>query len=293
MANKPPAFQFYAKDFLSSPSIRTMSLPGVGAYTMLLASAWDSDPIATLPDNDDKLRRLAGASAQEWTDIRGEVMSNFEPFSEAGLLVNARLRQQYEELVSYSKTTSSRGKAGAKARWGKKDDAQSNAQAMPDTCLPMALQSASASASSTSSSIQSNSLEQNGPDGLKPFRTPKPNPPLPEMVKQIITDYPMTPLNSAVERKWKLAIEVEIENMIPPNNTWCDRDTAASWLLHQVQRYAASKPAKVYALDKFVRDGHYDRDWDPPETAFKVEDVSDTEGDTFKVEDVDDADGLV
>jgi hypothetical protein len=152
---------------------------------------------------------------------------------------------------------------------------------------------------------QSNSAEQSGEEVRIDVKTGKPippPPPRPEVVKQIIKAYPMTPLNPAVERKWKLAIEVEIENMIT-NEHWADRDIAADWLLHQVKRYAEFRTAKQgWSLDKFMKDGHYDREWNPPVREHGVPDhpvsvdekdyVSPDAGDTFKVEDVDDADGL-
>jgi hypothetical protein len=76
---KPPAFQFYVKDYLSGAA-RRMTLPALGAYLNLLCTAWDSDPIATLPDDPEKLRRFAGASAEEWLPIKDEVMENFVAF---------------------------------------------------------------------------------------------------------------------------------------------------------------------------------------------------------------------
>src|ERR1017187_9733668 len=78
--NKPPAFQFYAKDWTASPTRQMMSLAAQGAYINLLAIAWDSDPIATLPNEPDKLWKLATAMPDEWGLIKDEVLENFEPF---------------------------------------------------------------------------------------------------------------------------------------------------------------------------------------------------------------------
>jgi uncharacterized protein YdaU (DUF1376 family) len=152
---KPPAFQFYAKDWLSSPSVRCMSLCSVGAYIMLLASAWDNEPVATLPDDDEKLRRLARCTPEEWAGSRDEVMANFESFEEEGRLVNARLRQQYQELAAYTDTMKGRAKNAAEARWGKRKDASSNAQASPEQCLPMPLHSAVCNLHSAVCNLQS------------------------------------------------------------------------------------------------------------------------------------------
>jgi hypothetical protein len=43
MAQKPPAFQFYAKDWRSSPTVRRMTLKEEGLYIRMCALAWDSD----------------------------------------------------------------------------------------------------------------------------------------------------------------------------------------------------------------------------------------------------------
>jgi uncharacterized protein YdaU (DUF1376 family) len=46
---KPPAFQFYAKDWRSSPTIAQMTLSERGMFITMLAAAWDSDEPGTLP----------------------------------------------------------------------------------------------------------------------------------------------------------------------------------------------------------------------------------------------------
>ena len=116
--NKPPAFQFYVKDWTASPTRQMMSLAGQGAYINLLAVAWDSDPIATIPNQPDKLWKLAGAMPEEWTVIKDEVLESFEPFDEDSTrLVNKRLRRQWLELKEFSEMASDRGKKGAAGRW--------------------------------------------------------------------------------------------------------------------------------------------------------------------------------
>lgn len=49
MAQKPPAFQFYAKDWNSSPQINLMSMHHRGVYITMLAASWDSEEPGTLP----------------------------------------------------------------------------------------------------------------------------------------------------------------------------------------------------------------------------------------------------
>ena len=116
--NKPPAFQFFVKDWTASPTRQMMSLTAQGAYINLLAVAWDSDPIATIPNQPDKLWKLATAMPEEWKVIRDEVLENFEPFDEDPTrLVNKRLRRQWLELQEFTEMASDRGKKGAAGRW--------------------------------------------------------------------------------------------------------------------------------------------------------------------------------
>lgn len=118
--NKPPAFQFYAKDWTASPTRQMMSLAAQGAYINLLAIAWDSDPIATIPNQPDKLWKLATAMPEEWKVIKDEVLENFEPFDEDPTrLVNKRLRRQWLELQEFTEMATDRARKGAEARWPK------------------------------------------------------------------------------------------------------------------------------------------------------------------------------
>lgn len=118
--NKPPAFQFYVKDWTASPTRQMMTLSGQGSYINLLAVAWDSDPIATIPNQPDKLWKLAGATPDEWRVVQGEVLENFEPFDEDPTrLVNKRLRRQWLELQAFTEMATERGRKGAEARWPK------------------------------------------------------------------------------------------------------------------------------------------------------------------------------
>ena len=118
--NKPPAFQFYVKDWTASPTRRMMSLAAQGAYINLLAIAWDSDPIATVPNQPDKLWKLADAMPEEWKVIRDEVLENFELFDQdPNRLVNKRLRRQWLELQEFTEMATDRAHKGAAARWSK------------------------------------------------------------------------------------------------------------------------------------------------------------------------------
>jgi uncharacterized protein YdaU (DUF1376 family) len=123
--SKPPAFQLYAKDFLGSGTT-VMTLAECGAYIRLLCHAWDSDPVATLPDADYALFKLSGAdSKDEWSEVKKAVLAKFDKERFPGRLTNLRLREYYDELSEHAEKQTERAKKGAAARWsGKRQEPQ-------------------------------------------------------------------------------------------------------------------------------------------------------------------------
>jgi uncharacterized protein YdaU (DUF1376 family) len=123
--SKPPAFQLYAKDFLGSGTT-VMTLAECGAYIRLLCHAWDSDPVATLPDEDYALFKLSGAdSKDEWSEVKKAVLAKFDKERFPGRLTNLRLREYYDELSEHAEKQTERAKKGAAARWsGKRQEPQ-------------------------------------------------------------------------------------------------------------------------------------------------------------------------
>ena len=112
MANKPPAFQFYVKDWLSSSTVRSMSLAARGAYIDLLAFAWQSQPFATLPNDPAQLRRLVGADSVEWADIWPQISGCFEV--EDGRLLNRRLQDEARKREEFIKKQQANGARGGR-----------------------------------------------------------------------------------------------------------------------------------------------------------------------------------
>jgi len=74
---KAPAFAFYVRDWLSSPSVELMSGDAVKAYMYLLCRAWLETPRATLPNDDRILAALSRVTPEKWKEIRSEVLSCF------------------------------------------------------------------------------------------------------------------------------------------------------------------------------------------------------------------------
>jgi hypothetical protein len=118
---KPPAFQFWAKEWLASPSRRMMTPTAQCAYINLLCSAWDNDPVGTLPNLPDDLWKLADISKEEWLPCRDQVLAMFERDDESfpGRLYAPKLRDYFEELVVLKVKKSKAGKKGAAAKWGR------------------------------------------------------------------------------------------------------------------------------------------------------------------------------
>jgi uncharacterized protein YdaU (DUF1376 family) len=143
MPNKPPAFQFYVKDWLSSESVVTMTAEQRGWYIQLLCHAWNGEPIASLPTEDSKLKTLAGAG-DNWVTDRQTVLDCFE--LENARLVNKKLSEQYQELAAYHSKQRENGQKGARSRW--KGDGDTNGST---TNSPLANHSSSTSTSTSTS----------------------------------------------------------------------------------------------------------------------------------------------
>jgi len=108
-----------------------MSLTAQGAYINLLAVAWDSEPIATIPNRPDDLWRLAGASPEEWKLIRNDVLQpkNWTILDDdATRLVNKRLRQQWKDWKEFSDEQSDR----ANKSWEKQQNEEGSEAEAPE-----------------------------------------------------------------------------------------------------------------------------------------------------------------
>lgn len=115
--NKPPAFQFYAKDWRSSATVRNMTLAETGVYIQLLAAAWDGDEPGTLPLGPGQIAKITGIDVR----IVRRFLAKFpEIHSEsAGKLHIKFLREQYVEIQQRRQAQSDAAKALNEKRWGK------------------------------------------------------------------------------------------------------------------------------------------------------------------------------
>jgi len=109
--SKPPAFLFYAGDFLTDEKVELMTTRQIGAYLLLLLKAWHQDPVASVPDDDGILRRWARLDEDEWQDDRDAVMA-------AWVLIGDRWFQKrlLAEAEKFAGKRSQASKAAA-SRW--------------------------------------------------------------------------------------------------------------------------------------------------------------------------------
>jgi uncharacterized protein YdaU (DUF1376 family) len=142
MSDKSPAFQWYVKEWLSSPTRLTMSRPQRSVYFDLLCYCWDSGE-CRLPSDESYLQKLVGCSKKDWPSIGPAVLSHFVSIGH-GYITNRKLQQVWKERISFIESVSQHGRAGANARWHKQ--CPSNARAMPKNASLSTSASASASA---------------------------------------------------------------------------------------------------------------------------------------------------
>jgi uncharacterized protein YdaU (DUF1376 family) len=110
--NRPPAFQFYVKDWLTSRKIAVMDLAQVGAYSFLLAACWDSDD-CSLPDDDKTLSILSRMGEQWCTDASAPVRACFIPHPKhPGHLTNERLLAEFKSLQKFRRDKQRAGQIG-------------------------------------------------------------------------------------------------------------------------------------------------------------------------------------
>lgn len=103
MKERPPAFQFYPRDWLADAAVIAMPCAARGAYINLLAACWIE---GSLPVDPVALRRIAGAEIEEWKAIAESVLSRFSVSD--GRLRHGRLEAERQKQRQFSKLQVSR-----------------------------------------------------------------------------------------------------------------------------------------------------------------------------------------
>ena len=111
MANKPPAFPLYARDWL----VDTASMPNdvQGAYMRLLCHQWIEGPMKL---DLVQLGKRAGEPPRRFVRMWSSYLQDF--FVErGGYVANGRLEDERQRKAEYSAEQAERGKRGANSRW--------------------------------------------------------------------------------------------------------------------------------------------------------------------------------
>lgn len=113
---QPPAFQFYASDYLSSSKVQRMTLEAQGAYIRLLCYSWQDESI---PADVEQLARLCGCGVRKMSELWDKFLRDCFAPSEADpdRLVNPRLEEVRLARLKFSAERSASGKTGAAERW--------------------------------------------------------------------------------------------------------------------------------------------------------------------------------
>lgn len=115
--DRPPFFAFYPAVFTSDIHVEAMTTLQVGAYLLLLCKAWQADPPASLPNDDQILARFARVTPEVWAEAKAGVLVPFRLGTD-GRLHSKRLRQEYDIALAKIRERSESGRKGAISRWG-------------------------------------------------------------------------------------------------------------------------------------------------------------------------------
>lgn len=119
--NRPPAFQFYPKDWLDF-RVQRMSLAAQGAYMKILCFMWkDSQDQCSIIDDDRAIATAIGVPCEIWKDLREEIQFPGDPIlqKEGRYMRSGRLKREAEKQQNYVRRQAEKGKCGAEKRWKK------------------------------------------------------------------------------------------------------------------------------------------------------------------------------
>ena len=128
---KAPGFQFYPGDWLSSSSVRRMTLAERGAYIDLLAYAWRDGGI---PEDDAEIARLLQLSLRSWLKLAPRVRARFT--IECGrTLQNARQEAERSKQAEWRAKSARGGRKAASQRATKARPTSPQRGRVVDDCL--------------------------------------------------------------------------------------------------------------------------------------------------------------
>lgn len=113
-SGKPPAFQFYGKDFMSGTD--TMTVAEVGIYIRLLCSSWDNGP---LPKEPSRLAIVAKTTIRDFIKAWPAVRVKWTE-TDAGY-INERLEEQRQSQIEFAERQAERGRKSGESRRAKSE----------------------------------------------------------------------------------------------------------------------------------------------------------------------------
>lgn len=158
MANRAPAFQFYAKDWFDL-NVRRMDADARGYYMDILAYMWkDSDDQCSITSELSTVAKVLGISKQKCVKVFQQIQWENDPiFTEKdGRFISKRLREERHKQDKYRREQSKKGKKSAEQRRNRGTNRGSTA-VQPDTQPEVN----SSSSSSTSKEERERSFKSN------------------------------------------------------------------------------------------------------------------------------------
>lgn len=161
---KPPAFQFFPADWLSSQRVQMMTLEEEGAYIRLLCYCWSH---GSIPDDPAKIARLLGKSVS--TDVVTNVQRMFTVrCNDDSALTHERLELERERQKQRKLQTADAGRKSAQNRKNAtKSQRESNGRSTSvATDVENPLQRESNPSSSSSTSVGEEVKKENPPPAV-------------------------------------------------------------------------------------------------------------------------------
>ena len=109
--NKPPAFQFYVKDWRSSPTVLMMDDHEKAVFIDMLVASWESDEQGTLPLPLETSAKVCGRNVRSLKSFLRKFPQTFVEVS--GKLVNQKL---YDQGLTYRNLSIKRREAAKEGR---------------------------------------------------------------------------------------------------------------------------------------------------------------------------------
>ena len=111
MTKSTPSFQFYPADFLADGDLEVLDLDALGAFWRLVCFEWRE---VGLPNDQRKLRKLAGADAGEWPRIWEQIEHLFN--ERDGRLFQSGSDKKRKKQADFRAKKAAAGRASGKAR---------------------------------------------------------------------------------------------------------------------------------------------------------------------------------